>query len=399
MGLFMDEDGIPVNYRTFKENLNDCKTLKPMMNATRLNLDLTDVIIVGDKGMMSGDNISTIKAQNNGYVISYSVRGASKEFKDYVTNEDDYQLIDLPDYQRYEKIRSVLYAEKEGDTPKLKIKSRIAEREIEFPDLKDPEIKHKMTIKEKQIVFYSAKYAKNAKEERDKVTRKAKEYISKHNTIPHSHGRFKYMKQKDMKHDGELVGKKGEMLLFDKAKVKEEEALDGYYVICTNVEGLEPGEKPFTGKSRISERGFFQLNKTVNDYDIIKMYRGLWEIEETFKITKSNLEARPVYHNRKRRIESHFLICFLSLIVVRLLKKQLDSQYTTNEIITSLQKASGSRLDANYYIFDYYNFVLKGIDEKLGTTFDRQNLSVGEIRKIIGKTKNEDFLKTLKLDS
>jgi transposase len=152
-----------------------------------------------------------------------------------------------------------------------------------------------------------------------------------------------------------------------------------------------------SGKRWICDRGFFQLNEPITD-DIITMHRGLWERKETSKSIQSSWEARPVSHKRKRRIESHFFLCFLLLIVVRLWEKKWDSQYTSHEIITSVQKASGSRLDANDYIFDSYHFMFKRIDEKWGTTCDRHNLSVGEIRKIIGKTKNEDFLKTLKLD-
>lgn len=389
MGLFMDEEGLPVTYKLFKGNTADCQSLKATMNETRLNLDYTNVIIVGDKGMMSGDNISTIKAQKNGYVISYSVRGASKDFQDYVLDQKGYKYIEIPDNQRYEQTKSILFAagEEIEDAPRLKIKDRETTRIIDVPHLGNPSIKEKVEIQERQIIFYSEKYARKAKADREAVLQKAKNIVAKNKKLPKSYGANKYVTENMLTDDGELIKGKDYELLFNNEKVKREEALDGYYVICTNVIGTNINEKPFEGKSRFTKDGYFQLNKEVRPYDIIKMYRGLWEIEETFRITKSNLELRPVYHSKRRRIEAHFLICYVSLTIIRLLEKNIDSKYTTSEILNSLRRANGSELEKNYYLFDYYDEVLKEFDEKIGTDFSYKYRTNEQIRKIFAKTK------------
>jgi len=389
MGLFMDEEGLPVTYKLFKGNTADCKSLKATMNETRLELDYTNIIIVGDKGMMSGDNISTIKAQRNGYVISYSVRGASRDFQDYVLDQSGYELIDIPESQRYEQTKKILFAagEEIEESPKLKLKARDTVRIIDVPLLKNPLETEKQEIHERQIIFYSEKYAKKAKADREAVLQKAKNIVAKNKKLPKSYGAHKYVRENMLKEDGELVEGKDYELLFDDKKVAREEALDGYYVICTNVIGIDSNEKSFTGKSRFTKDGYFQLNKRVAPYDIIKMYRGLWEIEETFKITKSNLELRPVYHSKRRRIEAHFLTCYVSLTLVRLLEKSIQSKYSTEEILNSLRRANGSELEKNYYLFDYYDEVLKEFDEKLGTEFSFKYRTNDQIRKIFAKTK------------
>jgi transposase len=385
MGLFMDDQGIPVNYQLFPGNTNDCKTLIPMMGETRLNLDIRNIIIVGDKGMMSGENISRIRAQRNGYVISASIRGASSDFQKFVLDQEDYKYVEIPGAQRYESKNSIL--NDNGKPQILKIKDIVdAKRDINVPDIRH-ETTTKVTIKERQIFFYSEKYARKAKRDRQAALEKAKKIVKNNKKLNKSFGSYKYIKECYIKDDGELVPPKNVELLFDEKKLKEEEALDGYYVIFTNVIGLEDGENPFKKKSKFTRDGFFKLNKEVNAYDIIKMYRGLWEIEETFRITKSNLEVRPVYHYKEPRIDCHFLICFIALTIVRLLEKNVGEEFTTEEIIESLRKANGTKLENNFYIFDYFNKVLERIDETLGTTFNRKYLTNGEIKKIIAKTK------------
>jgi len=384
MGLFMDENGLPVNYKLFPGNTNDCKTLIPMMGKTRLDLDIRDIIVVGDKGMMSGENISRILSQKNGYVISYSVRGASKEYKKYVLNQDDYQLIDIPVKQRYEnqsKNNKISY--------KLKVKTKIAPREIAVPNIKTGK-KTNVMINERQIVFYSEKYAKKAKKDREDALLKAFNTIENNKAIPKSFGCYKYIKEKYLQKDGEIIKPSNSMLFFDEDKLKDEEALDGYYVIFTNVIGLEEGEKPLNKKSKFTKDGFFKLNKKVGTQDIIQMYRGLWEIEETFKITKSSFEIRPIYHRNWDRIETHFLTCFVSLLMIRLLETNLESKWSTERILKSLKAANGSLISGNLYNFNYVDEVLLEIQEKFGITLDRQFLTIGEIKKIIAKTKKKE---------
>lgn len=381
MGLFMDDKGLPVNYKLFPGNTNDCKTLIPMMGETRLDLDIRDIIVVGDKGMMSGENISRILSQKNGYVISSSVRGASKEYKEYVLKQDDYEYKEIPIKQRYENLsknKEVSYT--------LKVKTRITPREIAVPDIKTGK-KTNIIINERQIVFYSEKYAKKAKKDREAALLKAFDTVENKKAIPKSFGCYKYIKEEYLQKDGELIKPSNSQLFFDDKKLEEEEALDGYYVIFSNVIGLEEGEKPFDKKSTFTKEGFFKLNKRVDTQDIIKMYRGLWEIEETFKITKSSFEVRPIYHKNWDRIETHFLTCFVSLVMMRLLETNLESKWSTERILKSLKAANGSLISGNLYNFNYVDEVLLEIQEKFGITMDRQFLTIGEIKKIMAETK------------
>ncbi len=383
MGLFMDDKGLPVNYKLFSGNTNDCKTLIPMMGEKRLDLDIRDIIVVDDKGMMSGENISRILSQKNGYVISSSVRGASKEYKEYVLKQDDYEYKEIPVKQRYENL-----SKNKENSYTLKVKTQTLPREIAVPNIKTGK-KTNIIINERQIVFYSDKYAKKAKRDREAALLKAFDTIENKKSIPKSFGCYKYIKEEYLQKDGELIKPSNSQLFFDDKKLEKEEALDGYYVIFSNVIGLEEGEEPFGKKSTFTKDGFFKLNKRVDTQDIIKIYRGLWEIEETFKITKSSFEARPIYHRNWDRIETHFLTCFVSLVMMRLLETNLESKWSTERILKSLKAANGSLISGNLYNFNYVDEVLLEIQEKFGITLDRQFLTIGEITKIMAKTKKK----------
>lgn len=145
-------------------------------------------------------------------------------------------------------------------------------------------------------------------------------------------------------------------------KLREEEALDGYYVIITS-EYEESSDR------------------------IIEMYRGLWKIEESFRVTKSDLEARPVFVSREDHIQAHFLTCFVSLVIARILEMKLDHRYSITRILGSLAKAECSHLKQNYYLFDYYDEVLKDIGEKLNIDLSKKMLPLGEIKKYLGMVK------------
>ncbi|MDR1604494.1 MAG: transposase [Gracilibacteraceae bacterium] len=145
-------------------------------------------------------------------------------------------------------------------------------------------------------------------------------------------------------------------------KLREEEKYDGYYAIVTS-EWKESDEK------------------------ILDIYRGLWQIEEAFRVCKSDLEARPVYLSRLERIDAHFLICFIALVIARLLTRTLDNQFSVGRIAESLGRASGSHMDENWYLFDHVDEVTKAVAEKMGIDLGRKFITHGEIRQLIGDTK------------
>ena len=149
---------------------------------------------------------------------------------------------------------------------------------------------------------------------------------------------------------------------FDEQKLKEDEKWDGYYAIVTS-----------------------ELDKT--DSEIIDIYRGLWKIEESFKVTKSDFETRPVYLSRKDRIEAHFLICFIALVIVRILEKLLNYKFSTSNLTESLSNISCSPLEENWYLFDYHDEIISEINKIMGINLNYKYLRFGDIKKILANTK------------
>ena len=344
MGLFMDSLGLPMCYGLFPGNTNDCLTLKPMVQKLQKNYSVGRVIVVADKGLNTGKNIVYQKAIGNGYVMSLSVRGANQELKDFVLNENGY-----------------IYNEKKT----YKKKSRLYPREVEYiKTVNGNQIKTKTTVDEKQVVFWSSDYAKRAKAERQGAIDKAKDLIGnvqKYNK-KNCYGASKYVKHLVFdKKTGEIIEAKSQLSL-DEDKIAEEEALDGYYVIVSS-----------------------EMNKT--DDEIIDIYRGLWRIEETFKVTKSELNDRPVFVSRKDHIEAHFLTCYLALVLCRVLQHKLDKKYSVEKILESLKKCNCHNLEENIYRFNFYDTVLKDIGNVVNVDFSLENRSLQDIKKILGNSK------------
>ena len=344
MGLFMDSLGLPMCYGLFPGNTNDCLTLKPMVQKLQKNYSIGKVIVVADKGLNTGKNIVYQKAIGNGYVMSLSVRGANKELKDYVLNEDGYV---------YNKEKT------------YKKKYRRYTREIEYTKtINGKEVKTKTTVDEKQVVFWSADYAKRAKAERQPAIDKAKDLIGnirKYNK-KNCYGASKYVKHLVFdKNTGEIIEAKSQLSL-DEDKIAEEEKLDGYYMIVSS-----------------------EMEKT--DDEIIDIYRGLWRIEETFKVTKSELEDRPVYMSTKEHIEAHFLTCYLALVLCRVLQYKLDKKYSVEKILESLGKSNCYNIEENIYRFNYYDEVLADIGSIINIKYSLKNRTLQDIKKILGMTK------------
>lgn len=344
MGLFMDSIGLPMCYGLFPGNTNDCLTLKPMVQKLQKDYSVGRVIVVADKGLNTGKNIVYQKAIGNGYVMSLSIRGANQELKDFVLNENGYTCNKDKTYKK---------------------KSRRYPREIKYTKtVNGKEVETKTTVDEKQVIFWSADYAKRAKMERQPAIDKAKDLIGnvqKYNK-KNSYGASKYVKHLVFdEQTGEIIKAKSKLSL-DEDKIAEEEKLDGYYAIVTS-----------------------EMDKT--DDEIIDIYRGLWKIEETFKVTKSELEARPVYVSRQQHIEAHFLTCYMALVLSRVLQHKLGKKYSVGKILDSLSKCNCSNIQENYYLFDYYDVILKDVGKVTNIDFSLKNRTLQDIKKILGITK------------
>ena len=344
MGLFMDNNAIPITYELFAGNTNDCLTYRPNFGRIKKQFNLGRVISVADKGMTTGDNIwYTINTPaHDGYVFSMSIRGAEKSMREYVLDDDGYVWLGK-EYKR---------------------KSRKYPRTIQVTSTSGKKIKKQ--VDEKQVVFWSEKYAKRAKAEREATLAKARDLAANPGSYTRatSYGAAKYVKKVDYdKNTGEILTASS-ILDIDEDLIREEEALDGYYMLLTS-EMDTPDDK------------------------IIDMYRGLWRIEESFKITKSELEARPVYVWTREHIEAHFLTCFVALTISRILEMKLEHKYSTGRIIDSLSRAECSLLQQNYYVFDYYDEVLKDIGNVTNIDFSKRIRTLGEIKQVIADSKKK----------
>jgi len=339
MGLAMDTMGIPIAYKLFKGNESDKTTLIPMLKELRREYNLGRIIVVADKGLNTGDNIHFNTYRKDGYVYSQTVRGANAELKRYVLNEDGYEWYGN-DYKR---------------------KSRIYPREITF---KDNGVSKTETVDEKQVVFYSRDYDVRAKAERAPAIAKALELIKNPGKFEKatSYGAANYVKDLVFdKKTGEIITA-GHKPYLDLEKLKKEEEMDGYYAIVTS-----------------------EFRET--DELIIEMYRGLWRIEESFRVTKSDLETRPVYLSLEDHIRAHFLTCFIALVIARLLQYKVGNKFSVGKIMESLNKVSCSHVEQNLYLFDYCDEVTEAVGSAIGIDFGLKYMKLGEIKKILGEVK------------
>lgn len=376
MGLFMDDQGIPVSYELFAGNTHDSCTFTPMLDETFSKFEMSELITVADKGMMSGDNISSILLKHQGYVISNSVRKADAKFIEYIKDDSGYT-------EFYDKETGIL---------EFKYKERLAPRYIWVTN-KETKKKKKNKINERQIIIWSKKYADKAAMDREKVITKAKKLIGAGNSLDASTvkvGARKYIRKTPVSKEGEIIEDASYIVDLDQNLVNNEEALDGYYAICSNVVGRNEFSKPFEEgqKARYDEKtNLFELNKEVSALDILEMYRGLWKIEETFKVTKSDLEARPVYASKETRIRAHFLICFVSLLTMRFTEKQLGWEYSSTRIQESIRNSCATLVSGNLYMLDYYDDVLEALEKKFRLNLSKKYMTANEIRQLLAFTR------------
>ncbi len=344
MGLALDRQGIPLSYQLFEGNTHDSQTMMPVLKTIKKQFKTDRIIVVADKGLNSGDNIAFNTALGDGYVYSQTIRGASNEFKQFVLDNEGYR----------------------GDE-NFKVKSRVIPTTISVTVGKyqnGKPRKKKIQVDQKQVVYYSSKYARRSKKKREELLAKAASLIANPSkyTRSTSYGAASYVANIEFDKETGEIQENGKMLFLDEEKIKQEEELDGYYAIITS-ELDEPDKR------------------------IIEIYQGLWKIEESFKVTKSTLDARPVYLSREDHINAHFFICFLALVIARILEIKLNNKYTIDKILGSLRSVSCSHIDSNHYLFDYADEVTDDINEVFDLDIGRKIMTLGEIKKVFAQAK------------
>ncbi|MBS4025312.1 MAG: IS1634 family transposase [Clostridia bacterium] len=351
MGLLMDSNGIPMAFNTFSGGESEKLSLLPTIRRVKKDFALERVIVVADRGLNTSDNTTFLSGKNHddmtgndGYVYGQSVLGADKQFKEWVLNQEDY-LIDKEE-------------DRNGNTVFFKHKSRIYAKKIQLKGTDGKRAKT-MEIYQKQMVYYSEKYAKKQRKDRDKAITKAKELIASPGkyTRATSIGAAGYVNNiKFSKETGEIPD--GLALSLNEARIQAEEKYDGYYSIVTS-------------------------EKHLSDTEIRDIYKGLWEIEESFKIIKSEFKARPVYVKKDEHVEAHFLVCFVALVIMRVLEQMVKKKHTVKQIRNSLISYSCSYLEQNYYLFDYRDDVIKTIESVFDFDLSKKIMSQAEIKKFL----------------
>lgn len=344
MGLLLDKAGIPITYKLFRGNTTDFETLLPILSQLKDNYNLQRVIVVADKGLNSGSNKAYNIIKGDGYIFSRSIRGskASQEIKDFVLNENGYRHLN----------------------DEYKIKSRIYPTDIWVEDIEGK--KQKVTVDEKHLVFYSDKYARRTRHKRNEAIKKALTLINSPSRYAkaENYGAMKYIIGMNLdKKTGELTpARKNTLPYLDEKLIREEEKYDGYYSIVTS-----------------------ELD--MSDNELIATYQGLWKIEESFKVTKTQLKAQPAFVWTTESIEAHFLSCFLALTILRILELKTQRNYSIEQMVESINKSRVDLLEMNKYKAVYYDEILEHIDKCIGTNLKRKYLSLSEIKQMISDTK------------
>ena len=348
MGLAMDSSAIPIAYRTFPGNTNDSETLIDSLKDIKKEYNVKRAVVVADRGLNCGDNVAFNVALGDGYIFSQSVRGGSDEFKAYVLEDEGYSF---PTENGFKKKSRIIPA-KVQITAGVTKSGRKSKKTVPVGD-------------QKQVVFYSPKYAERAKIQREEKIKKALQLIKNPEKYSRSvnYGAAAYVENiKFDKNTGEVLESVKYKLKLDVAKIEGEEKYDGYYAIITS-------------------------EVDASDESIIKNYRGLWLIEDTFKITKSLIKTRPAFVYLPEHLDGHFLTCYIALVMLRLLEIRLGGAYSVERIVETLRAVTCCHLSQNIYLFNYADEVTDSINDAFETDIGKKYMSLLEIRSSIAVTK------------
>lgn len=349
MGLFMDADGIPLAFDIFPGNQNEQTTLKPLETKVIRDFECSEFIFCSDAGLGSKTNRYYNSFADRSYVITQSL----KKMK-----EEDRQT--ALDPRQFKKLGSNRFID------------------ISTLDESDPDIYESVYYKEVPvvtgsmdetvIVTYSPKYKAYQRKIRAQQISRAQKMITqpgKKRRGKNQNDPARFVKTVSITDDGEIAPR--HLYSLDTERIAAEEMYDGFYAVVTNLEG-DVGE-------------------------ILKINRQRWEIEENFRIMKTDFEARPVYVRREDRIKAHFLTCYISLLLYRLLEKKLHGNYTCEEILAALRSMQMTLLSENSgYVPSYKRTALTdALHKTFGFHTDYEFISKSAMRSIIKYTKTKEI--------
>lgn len=351
MGLFMDADGIPLAFDVFPGNQNEQTTLKPLETKIIRDFACSEFIFCSDAGLGSKSNRRFNSFGNRSYVITQSLKK--------MRGEDRQTALNPKQFRRLGSDKFIDISTLDESDPD--IYETIFYKEV-------PVVNGNMD--ETVIVTYSPKYRAYQKRIREQQISRAIKMIEqpgRKRKGKNQNDPARFIKTTNVTDDGEIAEKK--ICELDLDKIRDEEKYDGFYAVITNLEDDIRG--------------------------ILKINRQRWEIEENFRIMKTDFEARPIYVRREDRIRAHFLTCYISLLVYRLLEKKIGNNYTCNEILSTLRSMQVTLLSKESgYIPSYKRTDLTDdLHKAFGFHTDYEFISKSAMRSIIKSTKTEEVKK------
>lgn len=347
MGLFMDGDGIPLAFSIHSGNTNEQQTLQPLERKVLKDFSLSKFVVCTDAGLSSTDNRRFNTINERAFITTQSIKKLKKYLKEWALNPEGWSLKDSPKLFNLDQVNA---------------SAESIENYRNATFFKERWIKEN-GLEQRLIVTYSIKFKEYQRHIRNRQIERATKLIDS------SPSRLKKHRQNDYKRfitrttitdDGEIA--EHEKYSLNKEMITNEEAFDGFYGVCTNLEDEAAA--------------------------IAKINHKRWEIEQCFRLLKTDFRARPVYLSRSDRIKAHFTTCFLSLTLFRYLEKQLDHAFTSTEIIHQLRNMNFYSVPAEGYIPTYTRTNLTdALHNAFGFRTDYQVVSLKKIKKIFKDTK------------
>lgn len=309
MGLFMDKSGIPLAFCINPGNTNEQKTLKPLERQILKDFELSKFVVCTDAGLSSDANRKFNNYGERSFITTQSIKKLKQDLKKWCLSEDGWYTENSKEVYNINEIKDT-----EENRNKIFYKQKFIEGYDEERDI---------TFNQTLIVTFSLKYKEYQQNIRKKQVERAMKYIKHPTTVDRKSqtDAKRFIKRIALSNDG----KEGKIIYdINENAIAEEARYDGFYAVITNLDD--------------------------DPQDIAKINQDRWEIEESFRIMKTEFKARPVYLQRDDRIEAHFLTCFVALLIYRILEKQLGEKYTCENIVNTLRNMNMRKIDKHGYI-------------------------------------------------
>lgn len=374
MGIFMDSDGLPLAFNINPGNTNEQTTLRPLEKMIGDRMNIEEFIMCTDAGLSSGNNRLYNDTDKRKFITVQSVKTlpnvdgkkkSSGKIKDWAMADDGWHLKD--DKETEYCLTEILKPEN------IDIyRDQIFYKERWFPTwVKDAETGKEVCLEQRCIVSFSIKYLEYQRLKRAQNLEKAEKAI-KYGNAGDSPKNFRSYIIKDKCTAGGEIADIDAGYHIDTDRVMEEEQYDGFYAICTNLE-------EYTDR-------FGKRHHSISD--LLKINRARWEIEESFRIMKTQMRARPVYHRTDNAIKGHFATCFVALFLYRVLEHRLGEYFTTDNILKTLRNMNALHIQSEGFIPTFKRTDLTDrMFEISGFRLDTEIIMLKRLKSILAMTK------------